>query len=55
MLDKPNAPFDVKMQPTVLLMIIGFIIGCILGAIVLGGGLVYRYGKDEIYKSIFGK
>ena len=55
MLDKPTAPFDVKTQPTILLMIIGFIAGSILGTLALIGGLVYRYGKDEIYKSIFGK
>lgn len=55
MLDKPDAPFDVKKQPTVLLMIIGFIAGCIVGTLAITGGLLYRYSKDEIYKSIFGK
>ena len=55
MLDKPNAPYDVKTQPTLLLMIIGFIAGCFLGTLALIGGLLYRYSKDEIYKSIFGK
>lgn len=55
MLDKPTAPFDVKKQPVILLMIIGFIGGSILGTLALIGGLVYRYAKDEIYKSIFGK
>ena len=55
MLDKPNAPYDVKKQPVVLLMIIGFIAGCFLGTLALIGGLLYRYSKDEIYKSIFGK
>lgn len=55
MLDKPDAPFDVKKQPTLLLMIIGFIAGCIFGALALTGGLLYRYSKNEIYKSIFGK
>jgi uncharacterized protein involved in exopolysaccharide biosynthesis len=55
MLDKPTAPFDVKKQPVILLTIIGFIAGCFLGMLILIGGLIYRYGKDEIYKSIFGK
>ena len=55
MLDKPTAPFDVKKQPIILLMIIGFFTGSFLGTLALVGGLVYRYGKDEIYKSIFGK
>lgn len=55
MLDKPNGPFEVKEQPTILLMIIGFIVGCLLGSLVLISGLLFRYSKDEIYKSIFGK
>ncbi|MES2848906.1 MAG: Wzz/FepE/Etk N-terminal domain-containing protein [Bacteroidota bacterium] len=55
MLDKPTAPFDVKKQPVILLMIIGFIGGSILGTLILISGLIYRFGKDEMYKSIFGK
>lgn len=55
MLDKPSAPFDVKKQPVILLMIIGFVFGCITGMLVLTGGLLYRYCKNEVYKSIFGK
>jgi hypothetical protein len=55
MLDKPTAPFDVKKQPIVLLMVIGFIAGCIIGMLMLTGGMLYRYCKSELYKSIFGK
>lgn len=54
-LDKPTAPFDVKTQPTILLMIIGFIVGSFIGTLLLISGLLYRYAKDELYKSIFGK
>lgn len=54
-LDKPNAPFDETSQPTILLMIIGFLVGCLLSIIVLISGLMYRFGKAEIYKSIFGE
>lgn len=55
MLDKPNAPFDVKKQPVVLMMIIGFLVGSVIGTITLLSGLLYRYAKDQAYKSIFGK
>ncbi|HOZ77748.1 MAG TPA: Wzz/FepE/Etk N-terminal domain-containing protein [Ferruginibacter sp.] len=55
MLDKPTAPFDVKKQPIILLMIIGFIGGCFIGMLALTGGILYRYCKNELYKSLFGK
>lgn len=55
MLDKPTAPYDVKKQPTLLLMFVGFIAGAIISMLALTGGLVYRFLKEEIYKSIFGK
>ncbi len=55
MLDKPNAPFDEKKQPAVLIMIIMFIVGSLLGALFLISGLLYRYVKDEAYSSVFGK
>jgi hypothetical protein len=53
-LDKPTAPFDKQSQPKILLAFIGFIAGCFIGALILLSGLLYRYAKDEIYKSIFG-
>ncbi len=51
-LDKPNAPFDTNKQPMVLLMLGGFIAGCIISVLVLVGGLLYRYSKAEIYRAI---
>jgi hypothetical protein len=54
-LDKPTAPFEETKQPVVLLMVLGFLAGCFLGAMILISGLLYRFGKAEIYKSIFGE
>ena len=53
-LDKPTAPFDSQSPSRILLTIIGFILGCIIGTFFLLIGLLYQYAKDEIYKSIFG-
>lgn len=53
-LDKPTAPFDETKQPVLLLMILGFLAGCFIGTVALASGLLYRFGKAEIYKSIFG-
>ncbi len=53
-LDKPTAPFDVVTQPIILMLIVGFILGCFLGTLALICGLLYKFAKDEIYKSIFG-
>ena len=55
MLDKPTAPFDVKEQPTIILMILGFVLGYFLGTMLMIGGLLYKYAKDQAYKSVFGK
>jgi uncharacterized protein involved in exopolysaccharide biosynthesis len=52
-LDKPTPPFDETSQPKILLALIGFMAGCFIGTLVLLSGLLYRYAKDEIYKSIF--
>lgn len=54
-LDKPTAPFDEKKSPWLIYTIIGFIAGCIIGMLILTGGLLYKYVKDELYRSIFGK
>ena len=53
-LDKPNAPFDIVRQPVILMMLVGFITGCFIGALALISGLLYKFGKGEMYKSIFG-
>jgi len=55
MLDQPTAPFDVKKQPTVILMIIGFVIGCVIGTMLSVSRLLYRFAKEEAYKSLFKK
>lgn len=54
LLDKPTAPFDVQSSSKILFTLIGFIVGCFIGTLVLLGGLLYRYARDEIYKGIFG-
>lgn len=53
-LDKPTPPFDVTKPSGVIYAIVGFILGTILAMLVLISGLIYRYVKGEIYKSIFG-
>lgn len=53
-LDKPTAPFDVVTQPIILMLIVGFMLGCFLGTLALISSLLYKFAKDEIYKSIFG-
>jgi uncharacterized protein involved in exopolysaccharide biosynthesis len=53
-LDKPNPPFDIQKPSSILYAIIGFIIGCILAIIFLIAGLLYRFAKSEIHKTIFG-
>lgn len=53
-LDKPTAPFDVVKQPVIIMMLVGFIAGCFAGILAMIGGLLYKFAKGEIYKSIFG-
>ncbi len=53
-LDKPVAPFEKVSPPRVIYTIVGFIIGLILTTMLLISSLLYRYTKNEIYKSIFG-
>jgi len=53
-LDKPAAPFDVVKQPLILMTLVGFLLGCLVGTLVLISGLLYRFAKAEMYKSIFG-
>jgi hypothetical protein len=54
-LDKPTAPFDVTSQPKLLMMAIGFIAGCFLGALALISGILYSFAKNEISRNIFGE
>lgn len=53
-LDKPTEPFTEERSSPVVFLIIGLVAGYILGALILTGGLIYKYIKFEIYKSLFG-
>jgi LPS O-antigen subunit length determinant protein (WzzB/FepE family) len=53
-LDKPSEPFTVKESSPVVFSIVGFIAGCLLTALFLISGLIYKYAKFEMYKSLFG-
>lgn len=53
-LDKPDPPYDVQKPSSVLYAGIGFFLGCILFTFILLFGLLYRYGKEEASKAIFG-
>lgn len=54
-LDKPNAPFDAVKPSIILYLLIGFILGSIIAIIIIVSGLLYRFVKHEMYKSIFGE
>ena len=54
-LDKPNAPFDAVKPSLILYLLIGFILGSIIAIIIIVSGLLYRFVKHEMYKSIFGE
>ena len=53
-LDKPTEPFTEEKSSSIIFAIIGFITGCFLCTLFLVGGLIYKYAKSEMYKSIFG-
>lgn len=52
-LDKPTEPFDQEAPSKIILSLIGFIIGTVLVSGLLLSGLLIRYVKSEIRKSIF--
>ena len=54
-LDKPNAPFDAVKPSLILYLLIGFILGSIISITIIISGLLYRFVKHEMYKSIFGE
>ena len=54
-LDKPTAPFDAVKPSIILYLLIGFILGSIVSIAIIISGLIYRFAKDEMYKSIFGE
>jgi hypothetical protein len=53
-LDKPNPPFDTEKPSSIIYAIIGFIVGCFIATIIAISGLLYKYVKAEIYKTVFG-
>lgn len=53
-LDKPDPPFDTSKTSSVLLAVIGLIVGTVLTIVALIAGLLYQYGKDEVFKMVFG-
>lgn len=52
-LDKPDPPFAVEKKSPVIWTILGFIIGVIIAAILSVTGLLYKYIKAEIRRSVF--
>ena len=53
-LDKPDPPFEISKPSSIVYALIGFIVGCILGSVILISGTLYRYAKEETNKAIFG-
>ena len=53
-LDKPEPPFDKKSRSAIIYAIIGFIAGGLLFGLFLVNGLLFRYGRQEASKAIFG-
>ena len=53
-LDKPNAPFDAVKPSIILYLLIGFILGSIISITIILSGLLYRFVKHEIHRSVFG-
>ena len=53
-LDKPERPFNQTRPSAVLYSIGGFILGAILGVLLLISPILYRYMQEEMNKAIFG-
>ena len=53
-LDKPDPPYDVQKPSSVLYGAIGFFLGSVIFIFIFLSGLLYRYGKHEVSKAIFG-
>lgn len=52
-LDKPTEPFDKNEPSLILIPLAGFVFGIFICSAMLLAGLVFRYIKSEIYRSIF--
>ena len=53
-LDKPDAPFEVKRTSTTMYGLIGLIFGCLLGVFVCIADILYKYLNSEISSAVFG-
>ncbi len=54
-LDEPDPPYSKDSNSPLIFGIVGFIAGLILTSILLISGLVFKYGKLEANKAIYGK
>ena len=52
-LDKPDPPFAVEKKSSILWAFLGFILGIIIAAVFSVTGLLYKYIKSEIHRSVF--
>jgi hypothetical protein len=53
-LDKPDPPFSVEKKSPVMWAFVGFFMGIFFGTLFAISGLLYRYIKAEINRSVFG-
>lgn len=54
-LDEPDPPYIKDSNSPVIFGIIGFVVGLIITSIIMISGLVFKYGKLEANKAIYGK
>ncbi len=54
-LDKPTPPFVVKKPSVMVYAIAGLVAGCLLASLLAVAGLLFKYCRDEIRKSIWGE
>jgi hypothetical protein len=53
-LDKPDPPFEEKRSSKVVFAVLGFVLGCLLGAVALIADILYKYVSEEINNAVFG-
>lgn len=54
-LDEPDPPYDRDSHSPIVFSIIGFVVGFILSAVIMVSGLLFKYGKHEANKAIYGQ
>lgn len=54
-LDKPEPPFDITAPSALIYAFVGFIIGCILCAVLFVADIIYQYINTEINDAVFGE